>query len=155
MTAKSGEREQEFAGLRAPTSRRRSRALEPASAVAVVVIAVLPLEGESAASHSTRTLLESPPRAQDCPVMLACWYFGRPPAAAICACREAARAGLLAARAAVSCFWRVWWVRIRVRVAREERGAAFFWIVGGRPRERRRVGFWRFLVGMVMELMPT
>ena len=40
VTAKSGEREQAFAGLRAPTSRRRSRALEPASAVAVVVIAV-------------------------------------------------------------------------------------------------------------------
>ena len=102
VTEKRGEREQAFEGLRAPTSRRRNGGFEMGSVVD------LSLERRSAESHSTRTLLESPPRVEDCPAMLACWYFGRPPAASICACREAATAVSLAARAAVRRFCSVW-----------------------------------------------
>lgn len=142
VTEKRGEREQAFEGLRAPTSRSRSGGCETASAVD------LSLE-RSGESQSTRTLLESPPRLEDCPVMLACWYFGSPPAASICACREAARAVLLAARAAVRRFCRAWWVRIKLRVAWEE-SVAGFWIVGGRPWESSPADFLRFLVGIEM-----
>lgn len=113
VTEKRGEREQAFEGLRAPTSRRRSGGFEtgPGSAFSFE---------KSGESHSTKTLLESPPRSEDCPVMLASWYFGRPPAASICACRDAARAVSLAASAAVRRFCKVWCVRIKVRVTWEE-----------------------------------
>lgn len=86
-------------------------------------------------SHSIRILEESPPREEDCPVMLARWYVCRPPEVSIWARRDAAWTTSLEARACVSCFWRVWWVRIRVRVAWEEREVGGFW-VGGRELER-------------------
>ena len=47
----------------------------------------------------------------------------------------------LVARAAASCFWSVWWVRIRERVAREEREDGFL-VVGGRVLERRGLRLW-------------
>lgn len=125
VTEKRGEREQAFQGRRAPTSRRRSGGLETGRGSAFAF-------EKSGESHSTRTLLESPPRSEDCPVMLASWYFGRPPAASICAWSDAATAVSLAARAAVRRFCRVWCVRIKVRVAWEESVGAFR-LVGGRP----------------------
>ena len=140
VTAKRGEREQALEGLRAPTSRSRSGGYETGS------VDALSLE-RSGESHSTRTLLESPPRLEDCPMMLACWYFGSPPAASICACREAATVVFSAARAAVRCFCRVWWVRIKLRVAWEE-SVARFWMVGGRLWESSPADFLRFLVGI-------
>lgn len=85
---------------------------------------------------------ESPPREEDCPIMLARWYLRRPPDASIWARIDAERISLLEVRACVSCFWRVWWVRIRVRVAREEREVGDF-CTGGRVWERS-LGFLGF-----------
>ena len=52
--------------------------------------------------------------------------------------REEARGALEVAVAWWSCFWRVWWWRIRVRVAREEREEEGFDGRQGRVEDRRR-----------------
>lgn len=103
--------------------------------------------GMQGSSQSARTRLESPPRSRLCPARLAFWYLASPPEALSCDWRVLASMVFLVWSAVESCFWRVWWVRIMVRVVREEGVEEREW--AGRVDERR-AGFRRRFLGCVI-----
>lgn len=125
-TSKRVLREQALSTLRAPTS----------SNLTFVGDGVFGGGDRMGESHSIRNLEESPPRLDDWPSKLAVWYFCMPPRLWICASSDVARGWLEVDKALESCFWRLWCLRIRVRVAREDRVGRALLEDGGRVLDR-------------------